>query len=103
MSLNADHDPKLLDRKAVLEVYAAIINASITDEMRRALASEIFDHVDAQGRLLAQAGNVIWQYAICPTCKHPDWPRDPTTGWQCGDPFHPRREAAVSEIKRAMQ
>lgn len=56
-----ERDPKLLDRKAVLEVYAQIINPSLTEEWRKALVDEIFDHVDAQGRLLARAGNALVQ------------------------------------------
>ncbi len=59
-------DPHLLERKAVLEVYAAIINRSITDEVHQALVHEIFEHVDAQGRLLAKAGNLVAKYAPRP-------------------------------------
>ena len=95
-------DPKLLNRKAVLEVYAAIINRTITDEIHQALVHEIFEHADAQGRLLARAGNLVVKYAACPTCRQSDHPTDPTTGWQCGDPFHAARAGLVEEIKRAM-
>jgi len=59
-------DPHLLTRKAVLEVYAAIINRSITDEVHQALVHEIFEHADAQGRLLARAGNLVVKYAPKP-------------------------------------
>lgn len=75
-------DPKLLDRKAVLEVYAAITNRSITDEVHQALVHEIFEHIDAQGRLLARAGNLL--------VKHQPLHRDDGAA------------ALLDEIKRAM-
>ena len=59
-------DPKLLTRKAVLEVYAGIINRTITDEMHQALVHEIFEHADAQGRLLARLGNLVYRHAPRP-------------------------------------
>lgn len=95
-------DPHLLDRKAVLEVYAAIINRTITDEMHQALAHEIFEHADAQGRLLAKAGNLAVKYARCPSCTYATLEVDPTTGWYCGDSFHAARAEVLGEIKRAM-
>lgn len=95
-------DPKLLTRKAVLEVYAAITNRSITDEVHQGLVHEIFEHTDAQGRLLAQAGNLLVKYARCPSCTHAVLEVDPTTGWYCGDQFHAAREGLLAEIKRAM-
>lgn len=76
-------DPHLLDREAVLTVYEAIINRSITDEVHQALVHEIFEHADAQGRLLARAGNLI--------ARSSDTPRD-----------HDERQRVLAEIKRAM-
>lgn len=83
-TLAINRDPKLLDRKAVLEVYAGIINRSISDELHQGLVHEIFEHADAQGRLLARAGNLIARSA--------DTPRD-----------HDERLAVLDEIRRAME
>lgn len=77
-------DPKLLKRQAVLEVYHGLLNRSISDLMLKGLLDEIFDHADAQGRLLARAGNLIARSA--------DTPRD-----------HDERLEVLAEIRRAME
>jgi hypothetical protein len=76
-------DPHMLNRKAVLEVYAAIINRSITDEVHQALVHEIFEHADAQGRLIARLGNLAYKHA----------PR----------PFDAGTVAIFDEVKKAME
>lgn len=55
----AEHDPKLLNRGALLECYQHLLNESLTEGYRRALLDEVFDHIDAQGHLLARCGNYI--------------------------------------------
>lgn len=52
-------DPKLLDHSAVLACYEGLSNDTLTPAYRQAFLHEIFEHIDAQGRLLARAGNLI--------------------------------------------
>lgn len=77
-------DPKLLNRKAVLEIYHGLLNRSISDLMLKGLLDEIFDHVDAQGQLLARAVNLI--------ARSGDTPRD-----------HDERLAVLTGIQGAME
>jgi hypothetical protein len=48
-----------LSRSGLLTCYEYLLDSTVTDEWRAALLKEVFDHIDAQGRLLARAGNII--------------------------------------------
>lgn len=56
---SSDTDPKLLPRKAVLQCYEIVSNPSLAEPAHKAIVWEIFEHIDAQGRLLAKCGNFI--------------------------------------------
>ncbi len=78
-------DPKLLSRSGVLACYDMLSNQSLTDAYRQGALHEIFEHVDAQGRLLARAGNYIH--------KLPG---------EVGGDHDDEALAIIAEIKRAM-
>ena len=48
-----------LSRSGLLTCFEMLSNPTLTDEYRAGVLKEVFDHIDAQGHLLARTGNVL--------------------------------------------